>query len=279
VRKPGEGGGYFCEAISDGSAVPADEVAPQPDGGAGGLLLLGVVLIVVLVGVRRSIPLPCGVLLLLDCLLSERQLRDAHGLRTLFTISSADRLSALLQLAAAYSFWQKRRKRHGQAVREMEKHAADLAAMGAISDLSLAHAVDDKANRENADLDKRYGTGGGEYEDVVPALPPVSKVSQDIALLNAGASAGGWRASVAMYRAERDARARSGSSGDPGLPSRAPPVPPVGAGTNAKTTRPAVLQGTAGLSQAERRQRIEDNLAASVDPSQLLYVSADGTLC
>ena len=150
--------------------------------------MLGVVLIFVVVGVRPSIP-PA-----LFCFLSIVSSRE--GLCTIFIISSADCRSALPQLAATFSFWQKRTKRKGQAVREMEKHAADLAAMGAMSDLSLAHVpvvgVDDKANRENADLDKRYGVGGGEYEDMVPALPPVSKASHDIALPNAGAGAGGW---------------------------------------------------------------------------------------
>lgn len=169
----------------------------------------------------------------------------------------------------------------------MEKHAADLAAMGAISNLSLNHVVDDhKANRENDDLDKRYGAGGSEYEDVMPVVPPISTAKYNVAspLPDAGAGAGGWRASVAMYRAERDARVRSGSSGRPGdqgsLPRApaAPAVPQVGGGSDAKTTRPAVLQGTAGLTQAERRRRIEENLA-SVDPSQLQYVTAHGTLC
>eukprot|EP01043_Picozoa_sp_COSAG02_P017921 COSAG02_NODE_823_length_16754_cov_69.933353_14_plen_226_part_00 len=199
--------------------------------------------------------------------------------------NSSDRSSALPQLAAVLSFWQKRKKRHGQAVREMEKHAADLAAMGAISNLSLNHVVDDhKANRENDDLDKRYGASGGEYEDMMPAVPPFSDVTQNVALPNPGAGAGGWRASVAMYRAERESRARSGSSGRPGdqgptsRAPAAPAVPPVGGGSEAKSTRPAVLQGTAGLTQAERRRRIEENLA-SVDPSQLQYVTADGTLC
>ena len=59
VRKTGfeGGGGYYCEAISDGA--PPDK---GPDGDDGGLLLLGVVLIVVLVGVRTR--LSSGVLLL-----------------------------------------------------------------------------------------------------------------------------------------------------------------------------------------------------------------------
>jgi hypothetical protein len=150
-------------------------------------------------------------------------------------------------------------------VRKLEKHAADSAAMGAhaISALSpTAVGASDTANRENADLDKRYGTGG---EGVA----------------NAGAAATGWRASVAMYRAERDARSWSGSSGRPGPgrgPSPAAPAVPQAAGSNVKIVRPAVLHGTAGLTEAARRRMIEENLAASVDPSQLLYVSAHGTL-
>lgn len=146
-------------------------------------------------------------------------------------------------------------------MREMEKHAADSAVTGAhaVGALSLTSVdASDTVNRENADLDKRYGTG-----------------SEGVA--NAGAAAAGWRASVAMYRAERDARSWSGSSSRPGVPSPAAPSVPQAGGSNVKTVRPAVLHGTAGLTGAERRRRIEENLAASLDPSQLLYVSAHGT--
>ena len=168
----------------------------------------------------------------------------------------------------------------------MEKHAADLAAMGAISDVGLVTGKD-KANRENADLDRRYGTSDTEYGDMMPALPPISMASQNVALPDAGTAAGGWRASVAMYRAERDAKARSGGSDKrdgkivPSSREPVPPaVPPVGGGSSTKIARPAVLQGTAEcLTEAERRRKIEENLTASVDPTQLQYVTADGTLC
>lgn len=124
--------------------------------------------------------------------------------------------------------------------------------------------------KEADDLASRYSTN---YGDVGPALQPIAFKPQT-------ATAGGdWRAAVAMYRAERDAKTSVNAAR---VAQALPDHPTSAAPTGAENTlvRVEVLQGTKGITDpAERRRRIAENLGQLPTKETLQFVAADGTLC
>ena len=202
-------------------------------------------------------------------------------------------LSSCLQAAAFYQMCYKPRSQKKAHLERAEKHAADVARGGALSQGDFlkpppsrpaagGRGVADKDDRESTDLASRYGDGPS--GDVMPTLPPASHVPQlqDVALPIAGMSVGGWRASIDTYRAERERARVGGQSEAVGVRGGGGGAAAAGGyigGSNARTARPAVLpQSTAGLPAAERRRRIGANLDAGIIPSQLQYVGADASV-